>query len=115
MDGRINLAVDTHTPSGIIQPFRNLGGMFDLGWPHLGEVLAHYVHTVVSRGQRVLLLITYHYSKGDKHRGCAGFNYDTQAARASTYTILRSFFCLAALTDKELLAEFKPVLFEKRE
>jgi hypothetical protein len=51
---------------------------------------------VVSRGQRVLLLITYHYSKGDKHRGCAGFNYDTQAARPYTYTILRSFFCLAA-------------------
>jgi len=61
MDGRINLSVDTHTPAGIIQPFRNLGGMFDLGWPHLGEVLANYVHTVVSRGQRVLLLITYHY------------------------------------------------------
>ena len=87
MDGRINLSVDTHTPPGIIMPFRNLGGMFDLGWPHLGEVLAHYVHTVVSGGQRVLLLITYHYSKGDKQRGCAGFNYDTQAARASTYTI----------------------------
>lgn len=33
-------SVDTHTPLGIIQPFRNLGGMFDLGWPHLGEVLA---------------------------------------------------------------------------
>ena len=87
MDGRINLSVDTHTPFGIIQPFRNLGGMFDLGWPHLGEVLAHYVHTVVSRGQRVLMLITYHFSKGDPHRGCAGFNYDTQAARAFTYTI----------------------------
>jgi hypothetical protein len=89
MDGRINLSVDTHTPFGIIQPFRNLGGMFDLGWPHLGEVLAHYVHSVVSSGQRVLMLITYHYSKGDPHRGCAGFNYDTQAARASTYNIKR--------------------------
>jgi hypothetical protein len=87
MDGRINLSVDTHTPFGIIQPFRNLGGVFDLGWPHLGEVLAHYVQTVVSGGHRVLLLITYHYSKGDKYRGCAGFNYDTQAARASTYII----------------------------
>jgi hypothetical protein len=65
--------------------------MFDLGWPHLGEVLAHYVHTVVSRGQRVLLLITYHYSNGDKYRGCAGFNYDTQAARASTYAIRGGF------------------------
>jgi hypothetical protein len=48
MDGHINLSVDTHTPSGIIQPFHNLGGMFDLGWPHLGEVLANYVHTAGS-------------------------------------------------------------------
>ena len=87
MDGRINLSIATHTPLGIIQPFRNLGGMFDLGWPHLGEVLVNYVHDQTSTGRRVLLLITYHYSKGDKYRGCAGFNYDTQAARASTYTI----------------------------
>jgi hypothetical protein len=87
MDGRINLSVATHTPLGIIQPFRNLGGVFDLGWPHLGEVLANYVHDQVSTGRRVLLLITYHYSKGDKYRGCAGFNYDTEEARAFTYNI----------------------------
>ncbi len=89
MDGRINLSVATHTPLGIIQPFRNLGGMFNLGWPHLGEVLANYVHDQVSTGRRVLLLITYHYSKSDKQRGCAGFNFDTEAARAHTYTIKR--------------------------
>ncbi len=87
MDGRINLSVAAHTPLGIIQPFRNLGGMFNLGWPHLGEVLANYVHDQVSSGRRVLLLITYHYSKSDKQRGCAGFNYDTDAARAHTYAI----------------------------
>jgi hypothetical protein len=87
MDGRINLSVATHTPLGIIQPFRNLGGMFNLGWPHLGEVLANYVHDQVSTGRQVLLLITYHYSKSDKQRGCAGFNYDTDAARAHTYAI----------------------------
>jgi hypothetical protein len=89
MDGRINLSVATHTPLGIIQPFRNLGGMFDLGWPHLGEVLANYVHDQVATGRRVLLLITYHYSKSDKQRGCAGFNFDTEAARAHTYAIKR--------------------------
>ncbi|MCR4301492.1 MAG: carboxysome shell carbonic anhydrase [Sulfuricaulis sp.] len=89
MDGRINLSVATHTPLGIIQPFRNLGGMFDLGWPHLGEVLANYVHDQVVTGRRVLLLITYHYSKSDKLRGCAGFNFDTDAARAHTYAIKR--------------------------
>lgn len=87
MDGRINIPVATNTPPGIIQPIRNLGGMFNLGWPHLGEVLAHYVHERVSTGRRVLMLITYHFSKGDKHRGCAGFCYDTEAAKAHTYAI----------------------------
>lgn len=87
MDGRINIPVATNTPPGIIQPIRNLGGMFNLGWPHLGEVLAHYVHERVSTGRRVLMLITYHFSKGDKHRGCAGFCYDTEAAVAHTYAI----------------------------
>lgn len=42
MEGRINLAAATHTPLGIVQPFRNLGGMFDFGWPYLGEVHADY-------------------------------------------------------------------------
>jgi len=89
MDGRINIPLATRTPKGIIQPFRNLGGMFDLGWPHLGEVVAHTVQEVVERGRRVLALITYHHSNGDAHRGCAGFNYDTAAARAHTYELRR--------------------------
>ncbi len=89
MDGRINLPVVTQTPLGIIQPFRNLGGVFNLGWPHLGEVLANYVQRMISDGRRVLLLITWHYSKGDYHRGCAGINYDTEAAIAHAYTIQR--------------------------
>jgi len=87
MDGRINIPVATNTPPGIIQPIRNLGGIFNLGWPHLGEVLANYVHDVVSGGRRVLMLITYHYSKGDKQRGCAGFCYDSEAAIAHTQAI----------------------------
>lgn len=89
MDGRLNLSVATRMPTGIIQPFRNLGGMFDLGWPHLGEVLTGYVQARVAEGRRVLLLSTYHYSKGDPRRGCAGFNYDTEAARAHTFQIRR--------------------------
>lgn len=89
MDGRINIPVATNTPPGILTPIRNLGGMFNLGWPHLGEVLANHIHGVVSAGRRTLVLITYHFSKGDKHRGCAGFCYDTEAAIAHTYTIKR--------------------------
>jgi len=87
MDGRINIPVATKTPPGIIQPFRNLGGMFDMGWPHLGEVLAEYVQRMVKNGRRVLLLITYHFSRGDAHRGCSGFGCDTDAAIAHTHQI----------------------------
>ncbi len=82
MDGRINIPVATHTPTGIIAPFRNLGGIFDLGWPHLGEVIAHHVLGKVADGRRVLVLVTYHYSKGDPKRGCSGFGHDTAAALA---------------------------------
>ena len=87
MDGRVNIPVVTNTPVGILMPFRNLGGQFDLGWPYLGEVLAHHVQRMVSAGRRVLFLITYHFSKGDPHRGCTGFKYDTAAAMAHTYQI----------------------------
>lgn len=87
MDGRINIPVATNTPKGIIRPVRNLGGMFNLGWPHLGETVANHVQDVVDAGRRMLNIITYHYSKGDPSRGCAGFNFDTAAARAHTYEI----------------------------
>ena len=87
MDGRINIPIATNTPPGIIQPFRNLGGMFNLGWPHLGETLVEVVGKVVSAGRRALVITTYHYSKGDPKRGCAGFDYDTAAARAHTFEI----------------------------
>ncbi|NWF74491.1 MAG: hypothetical protein HXY51_15820 [Nitrospirae bacterium] len=84
MDGRINLSVDTHTPSGIIQPFRNLGGRFDLGWPHFGEVMTEQIQHMVRHGRPTLVFINYHYSKGDEKRGCAWFNYDTRGRHAPT-------------------------------
>ena len=89
MDGRINIPVATNTPTGILMPFRNLGGMFDLGWPHLGEVISHHVLRMTSAGRRVLVLITYHWSKGNPLRGCAGFQFDTAAAIAHTREIRR--------------------------
>ncbi len=87
MDGRVNLSFATNTPQGIIQPYRNLGGMFDLGWPYLSEVLSDHVQRVIGEGRRAMFISTYHYSKGDPERGCAGFNYDTEAAKAHTYEI----------------------------
>jgi Carboxysome Shell Carbonic Anhydrase len=89
MDGRMNLSLATGTPPGIITPFRNLGGRFDMGWPYFGEVLAEHVESMVKQGRRTMVLITYHYSKGDPHRGCAGFNYDVGAARSHTFDLKR--------------------------
>jgi hypothetical protein len=89
MDGRINIPVVTETPPGIIQPFRNLGGMFDLGWPHLGEVMASHVQRMVAAGRQVLIFITYHFSRGSVKRGCSGFGNDTTAALEHTRGIKR--------------------------
>ncbi len=41
------------------------------------------------KGRTVLCLATYHYSKSDRHRGCAGFQYDTNAARAYAFNIVQ--------------------------
>lgn len=87
MDGRIHLPYVTRTPLGIIRPFRNLGGIFDLGWPYLGDLLADTVQEAVSAGKRVLIIITFHFSKSTRERGCAGFNCDVDAARAHAFTI----------------------------
>jgi hypothetical protein len=87
MDGRINIPVASRTPKGIILPFRNLGGIFHLGWPHLGETLTAAVGKVVADGRQALMMITYHYSRGDERRGCAGFHYRTDDARAHTFGI----------------------------
>ena len=78
MDGRIHLPVITQTPLGIIKPFRNIGGKFDLGWPLLNIAFDDTVLRAVRKGERTLVLVTYHFSKGDHHRGCAGFGYDCE-------------------------------------
>lgn len=87
MDGRIHLPYATQTPLGIITPFRNLGGIFDLGWPYMGDLLADSVGAAVQQGRRVLMIITYHYSRGDEARGCAGFNCNRAAAMAHAQSI----------------------------
>ncbi|WP_045476819.1 hypothetical protein [Serpentinimonas barnesii] len=87
MDGRVNLALATQLPAGIITPFRNLGGMFNLGWPYLSQLLIDYVNTQTQSGRRVLLLITYHWSRGERKRGCAGFRYRRDDSLAHAWAI----------------------------
>jgi hypothetical protein len=84
MDGRLNLSVITQTPPGIIQPYRNIGGMFDFGWPYFGELMNDWVDYSAGMGRDCLILISDHFSKGDKHRGCRGFNYEQKASLAHT-------------------------------
>lgn len=104
MDGRLHLPVMTETELGIIQPWRNLGGKFDLGWMGFQQSMKEFVHYAISKGRNVLIFVTFHWSRGDKHRGCRGFNYefddafkfalklkqqfDTCFGKGSVYTIL---------------------------
>jgi hypothetical protein len=62
---------------------RNIGGKFDLGWNALQHRLAGVVEYSIGKGRMNLVLATYHYAKGDSHRGCRGHAYDADAARAN--------------------------------
>lgn len=91
MDGRLNLSLFTEVPPGILQPFRNIGAKFDLGWPYLQELVRDAVNFSIAKGRECLMISSYHFSKGDYHRGCAGFNYDTEAAKKSAFALEAQF------------------------
>ena len=91
MDGRLHLPVMTQTPAGIIQPWRNIGSKFDLGWYGFQASMASWVEYAIRNGKRCLVLTTYHYARGDHHRGCKGFGYDTEAAKASAMNLKAQF------------------------
>lgn len=83
MDGRVNLTVYCELPVGIVSPFRNIGGRYDLGWPLLRDSLDELEKYAYRKRRPMMLIITYHWSAGDEHRGCAGFKYQTSEAVAS--------------------------------
>ncbi len=91
MDGRLDLARITRTPPGIVQPFRNVGGNLDLGWPFLGSAMTDWVEYTISRGRNRLIFVTYHFSQSDPHWGCKGQGYDTAKALASAQKLCRQF------------------------
>jgi len=76
MDGRINLALLTNTPFGIFRPWRNIGGDFRVGWPVFATSLREWIKDSESEGRESILFVSYHWSVGEKHRGCRGFDYD---------------------------------------
>ncbi len=70
-----------------------------------------HVQSMVKQGRRTLALITYHYSKGNPHRGCAGFNYDTVAARTHSIAIkqqMEAVFGTGHDTVYPIVCEFEP-------
>jgi len=91
MDGRLHLPVMTQSALGIIQPFRNLGGIFNLGWPFFQAAIDQWVDYSINRGRHCLVFVTYHFARGDTHRGCRGFQYDTDAAKAAAMNLKDQF------------------------
>jgi len=91
MDGRLHIPIITETPLGIIQSHRNIGGRFNLGWLGFQEIISRWVDYSTGSGRHCLVLVTYHYSRGDHHRGCAGFGYDTEEAKRSAFQLKAQF------------------------
>ncbi|MBI5135278.1 hypothetical protein HZA86_03540 [Candidatus Uhrbacteria bacterium] len=91
MDGRLHAAVMTNTALGILQPWRNLGGRFNLGWIAFQQSIESWVKYAVHRGRHCLILVTYHYARGNTHRGCRGFNYDADEAQRYTHNLKQQF------------------------
>jgi len=84
MDGRCDMAQVTETPAGTITPWRNLGGMFHLGWPTFQQQLLRALKVAKQEEMPVAIIVTYHFSASQPHLGCKGWGYDTEAAKAYT-------------------------------
>ncbi len=82
MDGRVLFPSMTNTPIGIVKPFRAIGGKFHIWWPSFAGRVRHWVDKAVAKGSKSFTFVTYHFSASDPHLGCAGWKYDTHAARA---------------------------------
>jgi len=91
MDGRLLFPDLTQTPLGIIQPYRNLGGVFHLGWPFFQQAIEGWKKYADSKDRDSVVFVTYHFSRGDKHRGCKGHGYDTDKARESSLQLKKEF------------------------
>ncbi len=89
MDGRIHLPLATETPMGIIQPMRNIGAKFHFGWKAFYDKISGWIDYAIDNKKNSLLIATYHFSKLDKHLGCAGHGYDTEAAKDNAVELVK--------------------------
>lgn len=89
MDGRLDFSIVTRTPVGIIQGERNIGGMFDLGWPSLRTRMVECVKYARAHGIKVVFIVGYHFSASDASRGCAGHDHNVGDALRSAERFAR--------------------------
>jgi len=73
-DGRVRLLRCCGIPFGLLTPFRNIGGRFDIGWPKFRDSMLEMYEYSHSQHVDTCLLITGHHSESGEHLGCAGFN-----------------------------------------
>lgn len=79
-DGRLVFAIWTKTLAGILQPLRNIGGRFEMGWLHFQLVLRSWKKYADKKGRHSAVIVTYHFASGSRFQGCAGHRYNDQVA-----------------------------------
>lgn len=94
-DGRAHASSYFGLPEGLILPFRNIGGRFDLeNWWHLNTSFLAETKRWLEYVNEFLVLTTYHYSEGHPDLCCAGFDNDTQKAMEASIALRDQFLKL---------------------
>lgn len=79
-DGRLSFAQLVSFVLGVLNLISQVGSFFDLGDSYLSAQVQEWIKNAMASKKKCLVISTYHFSKGDKQRGCAGHNNDTQQA-----------------------------------
>mgnify|MGYP001614063857 FL=1 len=109
MDGRLDVSVMAQLPPGIVTPFRNIAGRFDIGWPLLKEAVGRLSEYAQSRGERTIVLCGYHYSAGEPCRGCAGNGFDLDLSKTVAQRLVDQFQFVFGVDEGS--AAVVPILF----
>lgn len=88
MDGRVNFAIATKTPMGIIKPMRNVGAIFHFGWKPLYDKVSGVIEEAIVEKTNCVLVPTYHFSRVNTELCCAGHGYDLERTKANSVNLL---------------------------
>lgn len=93
MDGRVDFPGSANLPIGAVERYRHIGGQFELGSDNLRSLVWDAVRRAIalSRPRRVIVVCTYHFSRGSADRGCAGHKNNTEAAKAGAIMLKKQF------------------------